>query len=455
MSYKHLQDFDPEVFSLIKAEEQRQQNKLSMIPSENFTLPAVREVLSSVLVHKYAEGQPHKRYYEGNQYIDQLELLCKERAKAAFSLPEDWGVNVQALAGGNANFGVYNGILTPGDRMLSMYLPDGGHLSHGWSFPEKDEAGLEGQVDQDVYFGGRRKVSVVSKIFDVIQYKVNPETRLFDYNHIRDIAKKYQPKILISGGTAYPREIDYQTLADIASEIGAYYLADVSHEAGLIAAGVNASPVGIADVVTFTTHKTLRGPRGAVILAKNGLIQQIDAGIFPGFQGGPFEHCIASIAVCLKDVQSDTFKAYAEQVVLNAKRLAANLLQRGYDVVSGGTDKHLVLVDLRNKGLSGRNPATALDDAGIVANRNSVPNETGSPMNPSGLRFGTPVITTRGMKEAEMDLISAWIDEVITAVQPFSNLKPREFRAKIPEISVIPKVAADIKALCQQFPLNI
>ena len=455
MSYEHLKNFDPEVYELIKAEEQRQQDKLSMIPSENFTLPAIREVLSSVFVHKYAEGQPKKRYYEGNEYTDQIELLCKERAKAAFSLPEDWGVNVQALAGGNANFGVYNGILTPGDRILSMYLPDGGHLSHGWSFPEKDEAGLEGQVDQDVYLGGRRKVSVVSKIFDVVQYKVDAESRLFDYDHIREIAKKYQPKIIISGGTAYPREIDYQALADIAGEIGAYYLADVSHEAGLIAAGVNKSPVGIADVVTFTTHKTLRGPRGAVILAKDDLIGKIDTGIFPGFQGGPFEHCIASIAVCLKDVQSDSFRDYAKQVVLNAQRLSAKLIERGYDVVSGGTDKHLVLVDLRNKGISGRNPAKALDAAGIVANRNSVPNETGSPMNPSGLRFGTPVITTRGMKEAEMDQIAAWIDEVITAVQPFSNLKPKEFRAKMPEIETIPKVAAEIKALCQKFPLDI
>ncbi|MCP4405513.1 MAG: serine hydroxymethyltransferase [bacterium] len=455
MSYEHLQNFDPEVYDLIQAEEQRQQDKLSMIPSENFTLPAVREVLSSVFVHKYAEGQVKKRYYEGNEYVDRIETLCKERVKAAFSLPEDWGVNVQALAGGNANFGVYNGILTPGDRILSMYLPDGGHLSHGWSFPEKDEAGLGGQVDRDVYMGGRRKVSVVSKIFDVVQYKVNAENRLFDYEHIREIAQKYQPKILISGGTAYPREIDYQALADIAAEIGAYFLADVSHEAGLIAAGVNKSPVGIADVVTFTTHKTLRGPRGAVIVARGDLIEKIDFGIFPGFQGGPFEHCIASIAVCLKDVLSDSFKAYAKQVVLNAQRLAAKLMEYDYDVVSGGTDKHLVLVDLRSKGISGRNPARALNEAGIVANRNSVPNETGSPMNPSGLRLGTPVLTTRGMKEAEMDLVAGWIDEVITAIQPFSNLKPKAFRAKMPEFEVIPKVAAEIKALCQKFPLDI
>ncbi len=455
MSYSHLQQFDPEIYDLIQQEEKRQQEKLSMIPSENFTIPAVRETLSSVFVHKYAEGQAKKRYYEGNQFVDRVELLCKERVKAAFSLPDDWGVNVQALAGGNANLAVYNGILKPGDTILSMYLPDGGHLSHGWSFPEKDEAGLEGQVNQRVYLGGKRKISIVSKFFHVVQYKVEKETRLFDYEKIREIAREYKPNILVSGGTAYPREIDYHALADIAAEVGAYYLADVSHEAGLIAGGANASPVGIADVVTFTTHKTLRGPRGAIIIARNDLISDIDFGVFPGLQGGPFEHCIAGIAVSLKDVVTDSFKAYAKQVVLNAQHLAAKLLELGYDVVSGGTDKHLILIDMRNKGLSGRNPAKALDLAGIVVNRNSVPNETGSPMNPSGLRFGTPTVTTRGMKEAEMDQIAAWIDEVITDVAPYSNEKTKTFMPKARESTVIKRVAGEVRELCAKFPLDI
>ena len=336
-----------------------------------------------------------------------------------------------------------------------MYLPDGGHLSHGWSFPEKDEAGLGGQVDQQVYLGGKRKVSIVSKFFNVVQYKVEKDTRLFDYDKIRDIAKEYKPNILVSGGTAYPREIDYRALADIAAEVGAYYMADVSHEAGLIAGGANSSPVGIADVVTFTTHKTLRGPRGAIILAKDDLISDIDFGVFPGLQGGPFEHCIASIAVCLKDVLTDSFKAYAKQVVVNAQRFAAKLMELGYDVVSGGTDKHLILVDMRNKGLSGRNPAKALDLAGIVANRNSVPNETGSPMNPSGLRFGTPTITTRGMKEVEMDQIAKWVDEVITDITPYSHEKTKDFMPKALESEVIKRVAGEVRELCAKFPLEV
>jgi glycine hydroxymethyltransferase len=455
MKFEHIKNVDPEVYELIKNEEEKQQYKLGLIPSENFSIPAVREALASVFVHKYAEGQIGKRYYEGNQFVDKLDLLCKQRARTAFNLPDDWHVNIQPLAGGNANLAVYNGLLKPGDTILSMYLPDGGHLSHGWSFPEKDEQGLKGQVDQDVYLGGKRKISIVSKFFNVVQYKVDPNTRLFDYKHIAEIAAEYKPQMIISGGTAYPREIDHQALSKIAKDAGAYYLADVSHEAGLIAGGANRSPVGSADVVSFTTHKTLRGPRGAVLLCRGDLADKIDYGVFPGLQGGPFEHTIAALAVCLKQAATPAFAEYAKQVVRNAQSLAQAMLDKGYDVVSGGTDKHLILIDLRNKKLSGRNPAKALDYAGIILNRNSVPNETGSPMNPSGLRMGTPIVTTRGMKEKEMEKIAEWIDKVISLVAPHCALKSKEFTAMLPQMKELNAIAKEVRMLCEKFPLEI
>jgi glycine hydroxymethyltransferase len=455
MDFPYLQKQDPEVYELVKQEEQKQQYKLSMIPSENFSSPAVREALASVFVHKYAEGYPRKRYYEGNQFADSLEELCQKRARQAFSLPDDWHVNVQPLAGANSNLAVYNALLEPGDTILSMYLPDGGHLSHGWSFPEQDEQGLEGQVEQSIYLGGKRKISIVSKIFKVVQYKVERDSRLFDYKKIMGIAKEYRPKMIISGGTAYPREINYEALHSIANEVGAYYLADIAHEAGLVAAGANKSPVGKADVITFTTHKTIRGPRGAVILCRGELADKIDFGVFPGLQGGPFEHTIAALAVCLKEACTPAFKEYAFQVVKNAQRLAQRFIERGFDVVSGGTDKHLVLIDMRSKNLSGRNPAKALDQAGIIVNRNSVPNETGSPMNPSGLRMGTPTITTRGMKEREMDQIAEWIDCVIKIVGPYCELKPVEFEQKIKIMPELDSIAAEVKSLCQKYSLTI
>jgi glycine hydroxymethyltransferase len=455
MEFEYIKNTDPEVYELVKSEEERQQYKLGLIPSENFSIPAVREALSSVFVHKYAEGQIGKRYYEGNQFVDELDSLCKQRAKTAFKLPDDWHVNIQPLAGGNANLAVYNGLLKPGDTILSMYLPDGGHLSHGWSYPEKDEQGLKGQVDQAVYFGGKRKISIVSKFFNVVQYKVDPATRLFDYEQIAEIADELKPQMIISGGTAYPREINHQALSEIAKNVGAYYLADVSHEAGLIAGGANQSPVGLADVVSFTTHKTLRGPRGAILLCRGELADKIDYGVFPGLQGGPFEHTIAALAVCLKQAATPAFAEYVMQVVRNAKHLAQVMQDKGYDVVSGGTDKHLILIDLRNKKLSGRNPAKALDYAGIVLNCNSVPNETGSPMNPSGIRMGTPIVTTRGMKEKEMEIIGEWIDKIINLVAPHCALKTKEFSAMLSGIKELDMIAKEVKNLCEKFPLEI
>lgn len=455
MQYDEIKVVDPEILGLILDEEKRQQEKLSLIPSENFSSRAVREALSSVFVHKYAEGQIGKRYYQGNQIVDKLDALCKDRARKLFALPDDWSVNIQSLAGANANLGVYNGLLEPGDTILSMFLPDGGHLSHGWSLPGEGESELSEELEQPVYYGGSRKVSIVSKMFRVVQYKVDPKTRMFDYDRIRSIALECRPRIIISGGTAYPREINHSALAAAAREVGAYYLADISHEAGLVAAGVNTSPIGIADVVTFTTHKTLRGPRGAIIVGKADLMKSVDLGVFPGLQGGPFEHSIAGIAVALKEANSSDFKTYARQIIVNAKRLAERLLTYGYDVVTGGTDKHLVLVDLRNKGISGRNPATALDMAGIVLNRNTVPQETGSPVNPSGIRMGTPTITTRGMKEPEVDQIAEWIDRVIRAIEPHCSLKPKEFWLAIAEIGEIETIAKEVAELCARFPVRI
>jgi len=449
---RELESFDPEVYELIKQEEKKQEEKIDLIASENFTVPAVREALGSVFVHKYAEGQAGKRYYEGNQFADELEMLCKKRAGEVFSLPEDWSVNVQALAGSNANLGIFNGLLEPGDTILSMYLPDGGHLSHGWSFPEG--GGMGSEVGKEVYLGGERKISIVSKMFKVIQYKTDPETSRFDYDKILEIAKEYKPKMLVSGGTAYAREIDHAAMAGIAHEVGALYLADISHEAGLVAGGANASPVGVADVVMFTTHKTLRGPRGAVILGRSDLMEKVDFGIFPGLQGGPFLHSIAAIAVALKDAGTPAFQEYASQVVKNAQALAENLKNLGYDIVTNGTDKHLVLMDLRKSKIRARTAAVALDRAGIILNRNSVPQETGSSMNPSGLRMGTPTVTTRGMKESDMEQIAKWIDRVLRAVSPFSDLKVSEFKERLDGVSEIKEIEKETRELCSRFPLD-
>ncbi len=431
------------VEELIKKEEIRQAETLTMIPSENYTYPEVRSAVGSVLMHKYAEGQPGKRYYQGNRVIDEIEKYCEELALKAFKLsPDKWSANVQPHSGCPANLAVYNSVLALGDSILSMSLPDGGHLSHGWHTQEN-------------------KVTFVSKIWNVKFYSVDTKTRILNYDNIKKQAKIYKPKMLVSGGTAYPSEIDHKKMSEIAKSAGAYYLADIAHEAGLIIGGANKSPFPYADFVTFTTHKTLRGPRGAVIICKKDYSGLVDSSLFPGLQGGPHEHSIAGIAIALEKSQTPAFKNYAHQVVINAKLLAKNLLNSGLDVVSGGTQKHLVLIDLRNVFLSGRVVAYALEVAGIVANANTVPLESSSPFYPSGLRLGTPAITARGMKGKEIETISEWIIKVIEYVKPYKlpkNIASRStfmggFKEKMDKDVLLLGIAEEVKSLCKKFPV--
>ncbi len=427
---------------LIKKEEERQQNTLMMIPSENYTYPEVRKAVGSVLMHKYAEGQPLKRYYQGQEFIDQIELIAEEEALKTFNLdPNEWHVNVQAYSGTPANLAVYNAVLNLGDKIMAMFLPDGGHLSHGWEYKGK-------------------KVTLVSKMYKVEFYHVDAQTQVFDYDQIEKQAIKFKPKLLISGGTAYPREIDHKRMAEIAKKVGAMYMADVSHESGLIAGGANKSPFPFADIVTMTTHKTIRGPRGALIFSKKELSDAIDSSIFPGMQGGPHLHTIAGITIALQKAQTTSFKKYAFQVVKNAQEIAKSLKEKGYHVVSGGTDKHLVLIDLRNKNINGWFAAWALEKAGIIANRNTIPYDTGSPYYPSGLRLGTPAITTRGMVEAQMEQIAGWIDKVINHIGeraiPTGEIERKEylkeFRNELASDKFLLNIASEVKSLCKKFP---
>lgn len=405
------------ILQLIHKEEKRQSETLTMIPSENYTYPEVREAVGSVLMHKYSEGQPGKRYYEGNEIIDKIELLCKARALEVFGLnPSEWAVNVQALSGSPANLAVYNALLNPGDKILSLYLPDGGHLSHGWRTNEK-------------------KITLVSKIYDVDFYHVKEDDFLIDYDTLEKQVDKIKPKLIVSGGTAYPREIDHKRISKIAHKIGAYYLADVAHEAGIIAAGVNSSPFPFADFVTMTTHKTLRGPRGALIFSKTEFSKKIDSSVFPGIQGGPHNEIIAGIAMALEKAKSKEFKDYAKQVIINAKTLAQKLIELEIPVITNGTDKHLLLIDLRPLEVNGSLVADNLELAGIIVNKNAIPFDTATPFNPSGIRLGTPAVTVRGMKEKEMDQIGDWIAEII--VNPNS----------------ISKISNGVKEMTRRFPV--
>lgn len=433
------------ILQLIKLEEERQRDTLMMIPSENYTYPEVRRAVGSVLMHKYSEGYPKKRYYQGNSNIDEIETLCQRYALEAFHLNSNkWHVNVQTLSGSPANLAVYNAVLSPGDTIMAMYLPDGGHLSHGWVYKDK-------------------KITFTSKIFNIVHYHVDPKTGLFDYGKIEKQALGVRPKLLISGGTAYPREINHLAMSEIAKKTGAYYLADIAHEAGLVAADINGSPFAAnADFVTMTTHKTLRGPRGALVFCKKEFAEALDASVFPGLQGGPHNHTIAGIAIALQKAQTAAFAKYAFRTVQNAQTLAAELQKAGLEVATGGTDKHLILLDLRGEKTNGWFAGWALEKAGIVANRNTIPNDKASPYYPSGLRLGTPALTARGMGIGEMKMIASWISAVIDHVgertvpqdQQERQKTLKDFKEEISNDKLFKKISREVKSLCNKFPID-
>src|SRR5882672_1556174 len=377
---------DPETYELCRAEERRQADSIRLIPSENYVSKAVLEASASVFTNKYSEGYPGKRYYEGQQFVDPLEELAINRAKALFGAAH---ANVQPYSGSPANMAVYLAFLKPGDKVMGLALPMGGHLTHGWN------------------------VSITGKFFQSVPYGVRKDTGRIDYDEVRDLAKKEKPVLLWAGGTAYSRLWDFETMASIAREVGAKMIADIAHIAGLVAGGAHPSPIQHADVVTTTTHKTLRGPRGGMIMCRAEHAQVIDRAVFPGLQGGPHVHNTAALAVALKEAAQPEFKEYAKRVVANARVIAAELVDKGYHVVSGGTDNHLILVDLTNKNVPGKVAARALDRAGIELNYNSVPYDTRKPFDPSGIRLGSPSVSSRGMGEPEMRQIAAWMDRVI------------------------------------------
>ncbi len=424
---------DKKVICLLENELKRQQEELQLIPSENLTSKQVREAMGSIFSHKYSEGQIGRRYYEGNEITDKVEHLCKTRALKLFRLNKnDWHINVQALSGSIANLAVYNAMLNPGDKIMSLSLTHGGHLSHGW-----------------IYKG--KRVTLASKIYKVCYYYLNQITGKIDYNKAEEIAIREKPKLIISGGTAVPREINHKKLSRIAKIVGAYYLADISHEAGLVAANVNKSPFPYADFVTMTTHKTLRGPRGALIFARKKFANQIDRSVFPGIQGGPFMNNILGIAVALKEAQGKNFIKYAIQVINNAKLLAKELTKFNFKLISGGTDKHLLIIDLRNKGINGAQASRALKSAGITCNKNTIPDEKGTPNTPSGIRLGTPFETSRGLKEKEMKIIAKWINEVIEISKKYSKFSPKEFEKSLKDNPRIKEIKNDVKKLCKKY----
>jgi len=406
-----LEQYDPQIFELIRQEEARQSGVIRLIPSENYVSKAVMEASGSCLTNKYAEGYPGKRYYEGQQVTDLIEKLAQDRAKKVFKADH---ANVQPYSGSVANLAAYAALIKPGDTIMGMSLTHGGHLTHGW------------------------KVSLTSKFYNSVPYPVDPQTGRLDYNLIEALAKKHRPNLIISGATAYPREIDFDIFGQIARGVSAYHVSDIAHIAGLVVAGIHKSPVPHADIVSTTTHKTLRGPRGGMLLCKVEHAEAVDRAVFPSLQGGPHMHTLTAIAVALAEADTPEFVAYAKQITKNAKALAEKLLEYGFNLVSGGTDNHLMLIDLRNKAIPGKKLAKALDRARIETNANTVPGDTAPPFNPSGLRIGTPAITTRGMKEAEAQQIAGLIKKVAE---------------NIDNESVIEQVGKESLLLCSQFPV--
>jgi glycine hydroxymethyltransferase len=384
--FEELAKEDSDIYELILAEKERQMEGIELIPSENLVSKAVLEAMGSYPTNKYSEGYPGKRYYGGNEFIDKIEQLAINRLKQLFGAEH---ANVQPNSGSPANMAAYFALLSQGDKAMGLKLTEGGHLTHG------------------------HKVNFSGKTYNFLQYGVSKETETLDYDAILAQAREEKPKLILSGYTAYPRSIDFKHFREICDEVGAYCMADISHIGGLCATGVHENPVPYFDVVTTTTHKTLRGPRSAVIMCKKEFAEKIDKAVFPGLQGGPHEHIIAAKAVAFKEALSPSFKDYSKQIVLNAKQLAASLVEKGYRLVSNGTDNHLILVDVRKSGISGIDAEKALEKAGIYCNKNTIPFETGSPWDPSGIRIGTPVLTTRGMRESEMKQVAEFIDKAL------------------------------------------
>jgi glycine hydroxymethyltransferase len=405
-----LSQVDPEISDLIRQETRLQHDTVRLIPSENYASRAVLEATGSVLSNKYSEGYPGRRYYEGQQNIDPIETLAIERMKKLFGAQH---ANVQPYSGSPANFAVYFALCKPGDSVMGMALPSGGHLTHGWN------------------------VSVTGAYFASHQYGVRKSDHRLDFDEVARLAREHKPKLLWCGATAYPRVIDYDKFAEIAREVGAILVADIAHIAGLIAAGAHPSPIGKAEVITTTTHKTLRGPRGGMIMCDEKHKAAIDKAVFPGLQGGPHNGTTAAIAVAAKEASTEAFKKYGHAVVANAKTMADTLLSRGFSLVTGGTENHLILADLTNKNVSGKIAAKALDRAGLVCNYNSVPFDTRKPFDPSGIRLGTPSVTSRGMGGSEMKAIGSWIADVVE--------NPGDEK-------LIARVAGEVKSLCDKFP---
>ncbi|WP_129597615.1 serine hydroxymethyltransferase [Anaerophilus nitritogenes] len=408
MNFENLKQTDSEILEAIEKEIERQRNKIELIASENFVTEAVMEAMGSQLTNKYAEGYPHKRYYGGCEYVDIVEDLARERLKKLFNAEH---VNVQPHSGANANLGVYFAMIEPGDTVLGMNLSHGGHLTHG------------------------SPVNISGNYFKFIEYGVDQESEVIDYDEVLKVAKKAKPKLIVAGASAYPRSIDFKKFREIADEVGAYLMVDMAHIAGLVAAGLHQNPCEYAHFVTTTTHKTLRGPRGGAILCKEEFAKKIDKAIFPGIQGGPLMHVIAAKAVSFKEALTDEFKTYQEQIIKNAKRLSEELIKRGFRLVSGGTDNHLLLLDLRNKNITGKEAEKLLDEAGVTVNKNTIPFDPQSPFVTSGIRIGTPAVTTRGMKEEDMADIAEIMGMIIDSPDKIEEAKKL------------------VEKLCDRFPL--
>ena len=404
---KNLKQYDNDLYQMIEKEKNRQENNIELIASENFVSPAILEAAGSILTNKYAEGYPNRRYYGGCEYIDEIESLAIERAKKLYGSEH---ANVQSHSGSSANLAAYMALLEPGDKVLSMSLSEGGHLTHG------------------------SPVSFSGKLYNFIHYSLDPETELIDYDKLRELAIKEKPKMILAGASAYPRKIDFSKFREICDEVDAILMVDMAHIAGLVAAGLHQSPVPYADVVTSTSHKTLRGPRGAFILSTEKYAKAIDKSIFPGSQGGPLEHIIAAKAVAFKEAMSDDFKVYQKQVIKNAKAMEKTFIENGIRLVSGGTDNHLLLLDLTSTAYTGKEAETMLDEVHITVNKNTIPNDKKGPVVTSGIRIGTPAMTSRGLKEEDMSYVAQLIADLLLDKDSKENIskKVKELTSRFP-----------------------